>query len=376
MAVVAQQQTFVGIAPACAALSVARATFYRWQTPTVKEPRPPRLIPRALPPDERTRVLALLNDARFADRAPAQVYATLLDEGTFLCSIPTMYRILRANRQVRERRHQRRHPSYHKPELLATRPNQVWSWDITKLLGPVKWTYFHLYVILDIFSRYVTGWMLAPRESSALAQRLIDETCATQGIIPGQLFLHADRGTSMTSKPVAWLLADLGVTRSHSRPQVSNDNPFSEAQFKTLKYRPEFPTRFGSIEDARVFCQTFFAWYNGEHRHAGIGLMTPAAVHDGRASAMRDARQRVLLTAYAAHPERFVRKTPQPPVLPHAVWINPPKKQSASQEGAGATISTVDDQWVGLNVEVLGVAPDSTGNLRHPVATPTDEVLH
>jgi len=229
MAVVAQQRTGVGIAPACTALSVARATFYRRQTPTVEGARPLRRIPRALPPDERMRVLALLNEDRFVDHAPAQVYATLLDEGMFLCSIPTMYRILRANRQVRERRNQRRHPSDHKPELLATRPNHVWSWDITTLLGPVKWTYFHLYVILDIFSRYVTGWMLAPRESAALAQRLIDETCATQGILPGQLFLHADRGTSMTSKPVAWLLADLGVTRSHSRPQVSNDNPFSEA---------------------------------------------------------------------------------------------------------------------------------------------------
>lgn len=227
-----------------------------------------------------------------------------------------------------------------------------------------------------LFSRYVTGWLLAPQESSALAQRLIAETCATQGILPGQLFLHADRGTSITSKPVALLLADLGVTRSHSRPQVSNDNPFSEAQFKTLKYRPEFPTRFGSIEDARVFCQTFFTWYNGEHRHAGIGLMTPAAVHDGRASAMRDAQQQVLLTACAAHPERFVRKMPEPPVLPHAVWINPPKKPSVSQEGAGATSSTVDDQWVGLNGEVCGVAPETTGGIHHPVTAPTDEVLH
>ena len=346
MAVVAQQRTGGGIASACAALSVARASFYRRQHPTGPRPRRPRFVPRALPPEERTRVFSLLNDDRFADRAPAQVYATLLDEGTFLCSIPTMYRILREHRLVRDRRDQRRHPTYHKPELLATGPNEVWSWDITKLLGPVKWTYFHLYVILDIFSRYVTGWMVAPRESAALAQRLIAETCATQGIVPGQLFLHADRGTSMTSKPVALLMADLGVTRSHSRPQVSNDNPFSEAQFKTLKYRPDFPSRFGSLEDARVFCQAFFTWYNGEHRHSGIGLMTPTAVHDGRASTVRDARQRVLSAAYAAHPERFVRKPPQPPVLPHAVWINPPKEESASQDRAGATISTVDDRRV------------------------------
>ena len=251
MAVVAQQRTGGGIASACAALSVARASFYRRQHPKGAVPRRPRFVPRALPPEEGTRVLARLNDDRFADRAPAQVYATLLDEGTFLCSIPTMYRILRASRLVRNRRNQRRHPSYHKPELLATGPNEVWSWDITKLLGPVKWTYFHLYVILDIFSRYVVGWMAAPRESAALAQRLIAEICATQGIVSGPLFLHADRGTSMTSKPVALLLADLGVTRSHSRPQGSNDNPVSEAQFKTRKYRPDFPARFGSLADAR-----------------------------------------------------------------------------------------------------------------------------
>lgn len=376
MAVVAQQRTGGGIASACAALSVARATFYRRQHPKGAGPRRPRFVPRALPPEERTRVLARLNDDRFADRAPAQVYATLLDEGTFLCSIPTMYRILRENRLVRDRRNQRRHPSYHKPELLATGPRQVWSWDITKLLGPVKWTYFHLYVLLDIFSRYVTGWMVAPRESAALAQRLIAETCAMQGIGPGQLFIHADRGTSMTSKPVALLLADLGVTRSHSRPQVSNDNPFSEAQFKTLKYRPDFPARFGCLEDARIFCQAFFAWYNGEHRHSGIGLMTPAAVHDGQASTVRDARQRVLSAAYAAHPERFVRKPPQPPVLPHAVWINPPKEESTSQDRAGATISMADDRRVALNGEVFGIPSEAVGVSPHVITTPIDEVVH
>jgi len=376
MAVVAQQRTGGGIAPTCAALAVARASFYRWQHPKEAGRRRPRSVPRGLSPDERARVLAQLNDNRFADRAPAQVYATLLDEGTFLCSIPTMYRILRAHRLVRDRRNQRRHPSYHTPELLATGPNAVWSWDITKLLGPVKWTYFHLYVILDIFSRYVTGWMVAPRESAALAQRLIAETCARQGIGPGQLFIHADRGTSMTSKPVALLLADLGVTRSHSRPQVSNDNPFSEAQFKTLKYRPDFPARFGSLEDARVFCQAFFSWYNGEHRHAGIGLMTPAAVHEGRASMVRDARQQVLSAAYAAHPERFVRKPPQPPVLPHAVWINPPKEKTASQDGAGATSSTVDDRRVALKVEELGGVSETVVVSPHAITRQTDEVVH
>ena len=376
MAVVAQQRTGGGVASACAALSVARASFYRRQHPKGAGPRRLRFVPRALLPDERTRVRSLLTDDRFADRAPAQVYAALLDEGTFVCSIPTMYRILREHRLVRDRRNQRRDSTYHKPELLATGPNEVWSWDITKLLGPVKWTYFHLYVILDIFSRYVVGWMVAPRESAALAQRLIAETCATQGIVSGQLFLHADRGTSMTSKPVALLLADLGVTRSHSRPQVSNDNPFSEAQFKTLKYRPDFPARFGSLEDARVFCQAFFTWYNGEHRHSGIGLMTPTAVHDGRASMVRHALQRVLSAAYAAHPERFVRKPPQPPRLPHAVWINPPKEESASQDRTGATISMADDRRVALTVEELWISSEPVVVSPHAITSPTDEVVH
>jgi putative transposase len=269
MAVVAQQRTGGGIASACAALSVARASVSRRQYPKGTRPRRPRFVPRALPPEERTRGFSVLNDDRFADRAPAQVYATLLDEGPFLCSIPTMYRILRENRLVRDRRNQRRHPTDHQPDLLATGPNEVWSWDITKLLGPVTWTSFHLYVILALFSRYVVGWLVAPRESAALAPRLSAETCAMQRSGSGQVFLHADRGTAMTSKPVALLLADLGGTRSPSRPQVSNDNPFSEAQFTTLKYRPDFPARFGSLEDARVFCQAFFTWYNGEHCHAG-----------------------------------------------------------------------------------------------------------
>ena len=375
MAATQSLSTEIGIKPACDAFGIARSGFYRKQGPaTAPAPRPSP--PRTLSPEERQAVLATLHSDRFVDTAPAAVYATLLDEGRYHCSIRTLYRILDEQAEVKERRNQLRHPVYQKPELLATAPNQVWSWDITKLLGPVKWTYFHLYVILDIFSRYVTGWMVAPRESATLAQRLIAETCAKQGIGPGQLFLHADRGTSMTSKPVALLLADLGVTRSHSRPQVSNDNPFSEAQFKTLKYRPDFPERFGSLEDARAFCQTFFSWYNGEHRHAGIGLMTPAAVHDGRASTVRHARQRVLRAAYVAHPERFVRKPPQPPRLPHAVWINPPKKQSASQDGAGATISTADGPRVALNVEGLEVLSKTVIVSPHTITTSTDEVLH
>jgi len=219
---------------------------------------------------------------------------------------------------------QRRHPAYAAPELLASAPNELWSWDITKLKGPAKWTWFYLYVILDVFSRYVPGWMVATAESAALAERLIADTVAKQGIAPDQLTIHADRGSSMNSKPVALLLADLGIVKSHSRPHTSNDNPFSEAQFKTLKYRPGFPDRFGSIEDARVFCQGFFPWYNTEHRHSGIGLMTPAIVHAGLAPEVQAARAITLSQAYAAHPERFVRRAPRPPDLPTAVWINPP----------------------------------------------------
>ncbi len=365
----------IGIQPACDAFGLARSGFYRGQGPaTAPAPRPSP--PRTLSPEERQAVLATLHSDRFIDTAPAAVYATLLDEGRYHCSIRTLYRILEEQAEVKERRNQLRHPAYQKPELLATAPNQVWSWDITKLLGPVKWSYCYLYVILDIFSRYVVGWMIAPAESAGLAQRLIKDTCEKQQIGTGQLTLHADRGSSMTSKPVAWLLADLGVTKTHSRPYTSDDNPFSEAQFKTLKYRPDFPERFGSLADARVFCQTFFAWYNGEHRHSGIGLLTPATVHEGRANTMRDARQQVLMTAYAAHPERFVRKPPQPPVLPHAVWINPPKKPSASQDGAGATSLTADDPRVTLNVEGLEVVSKTVIVSPRTITTSTDEVLH
>jgi putative transposase len=277
-------------------------------------------------------VLDILHSDRFADQAPHQVYATLLDEGEYRCSISTMYRILDANTEVKERRNQLSHPVYQKPELLATAPNQVWSWDITKLLGPVKWSYFSLYVILDIFSRYVVGWMIAPAESAALAETLIREACDKQHIEKGRLTIHADRGSSMRSKPVAFLLADLGVTKTHSRPHTSDDNPYSEAQFKTLKYRPNFPERFGCIEDARSFCQDFFPWYNKEHRHTGIGLLTPEALHYGLADEVRAARAAVLQAAYEAHPERFVRKMPVPPVVPEAAWINKPKPASVSEE--------------------------------------------
>ncbi len=318
----------VGTRPACVAMGIPPATVYRHRARRNRSLPLSRRRPspgRALVSQERQEVLDVLHSEEFRDQAPQEVYAALLDQGRYLCSIRTMYRILEANQEVRERRDQLRHPSYAKPELLAMGPNQVWSWDITKLLGPVKWAYFCLYVILDIFSRYVVGWMVAHRESALLAKKLIDETCQKHGVQPGQLLIHADRGPSMKSKPVALLLSDLGVTKTHSRPHTRDDNPYSEAQFKTLKYRPDFPERFGCLEDARTFCQAFFTWYNTEHHHWGIGLMTPQVVHYGLAPEVFKARQKVLLAAYERHPERFVRKVPVPLALPQAAWINPPK---------------------------------------------------
>lgn len=309
---------------ACAAMGVARATFHRRQKPKA-EPRPRPAPPLALSDYERERVLRVLHSERFQDAAPHQVYATLLDEGVYHCSIRTMYRLLAQHDEVRERRNITRRKNNTKPELLATGPNQVWSWDITKLLGPAKWTYFYLYVIMDIFSRYVVGWMVAHREQAALATRLIAETCSRQNIEQGQLTIHADRGTSMTSKPVAFLLADLGVTKTHSRPHVSNDNPFSESQFKTMKYRPEFPDRFGSIQDSRGYCGPFFDWYNNEHRHTGIGMFTPAQVHFGLAQEAYAQRVAVLEEAFSVNPQRFKGRTPRPLALPEAVWINKPE---------------------------------------------------
>jgi putative transposase len=281
-------------------------------------------VPRKLPPAERQAVLDVLHEPRFADLAPAEVQATLLDEERYLCSVRTMYRVLDENQEVRERRDQLRHPGYTAPELLATRPNELWSWDITKLLGPAKWTYCYLYVILDVFSRYVVGWTVAYRELASIAERLLAETCRRQQIAPGQLTIHAERGSSMTSKPVAFLLADLGVTKTHSRPHVSNDNPYSEAQFKTLKYRPEFPERFVTIEHARAHGQDFFCWYNTEHRHAGLAILTPRDVHFGLVEARLAARAAVMARAYAEHPERFPRGLPRVPAPSKEVWINKP----------------------------------------------------
>ena len=292
----------------------------------------PAVQPRALSDIERKELRRVLNSDDHVDEAPATVYAKLLDQGVYLASVPTMYRVLREHDEVHERRRQATHPAAKKPELLATQPNEVYSWDITKLLGPAKWTYYYLYVILDIFSRYVPGWMLAHAENAKLAEALLADTVTKQNISHGQLTIHADRGSPMVAKPVAFLLADLGVTKSHSRPHTSNDNPFSESQFRTLKYRPEFPDRFGSYADAHVFCSQFFNWYNDEHRHSGIGFHTPADVHYGRAEAVREKRAVVLHDAYVTHPERFVRKPPQPPALPTAVWINEPKEGPATTQ--------------------------------------------
>jgi putative transposase len=326
MAAVTELAIEVGASAACQALCMPRASYYRdrhkTSSPAVSASRPSPA--RALRPAERDAVLARLHEERFQDRSPAAVYATLLDEGEYHCSIRTMYRLLDEHGEVRERRDQLTHPPYQKPELMATASNQLWSWDITKLLGPAKWTYFYLYVILDVFSRYVTGWMVAYRESAELAKLLIEESCKKQHIQPGQLTLHADRGTSMSSKPVAFLLADLGVTKTHSRPHVSNDNPYSESQFRTLKYRPEFPDRFGCIQDSRAFSQGFFRWYNEEHRHSSLGLLTPTMVHYNQTTRVLEQRQQVLDTAYQLHPERFVRNAPRPPAVPTEAWINKP----------------------------------------------------
>ena len=329
MTVTAQLAPAVGIAVACRALGVSRASFYRRRQP-VGGPSAPCLrtarkaSPRSLSPTERQNIRALLNSPRFVDQAPAQIHTALLDEGVYHCSTRTMYRILDDAQEVRERRNQLRHPTYQPPELIATGPNQVWSWDITMLPGPGKASRFHLYVILDIFSRYVVGWLLAERECHDLAARLIRETCTKQDVQADQLTIHSDRGPSMKSQTVAQLLAALGIIKSHSRPHVSNDNPFSESQFKTLKYRPEFPDRFASYDEARAFCVTFFPWYNEEHYHSGLQMFTPASVHYCQTEPILAQRQRTLQAAYAAHPERFVQGVSQPKPVPETVWINPP----------------------------------------------------
>ena len=344
MAAVNRLAPDVGMLRACATLSVNRSSVYRndarrrhlTTSPVSTSRRSP--APLAFTETERNTVMAILCSERLVDCAPPTIYATLLDEGIYVGSVRTLYRRLADNSQIRERRNQLRHPAYAKPELLATRTNAVWSWDITKLKGPAKWTCFHLYVILDIFSRYVTGWMIALKESAELAEQLIADTLAKQAIEPGTLTLHADRGASMRSKPVAALLIDLDVAKSHSRPHVSDDNPYSEAQFKTLKYRHDFPERFGCIEDARAHCHAFFTWYNTEHRHSGIGYMTPEAVHYGHAQRLFQQRVVTLEAAFLANPSRFKGNVPRPPKLPMAAWINQPKQEPANKRN----ISSID----------------------------------
>jgi putative transposase len=321
-----------GAGAVCEALGISRTRLGRRRTlkpgaaPAGDAPARRRSWRRLSDAEEKD-VLDLLHTERFVDLAPAQVYTALLDEGRYACSISTMYRLLNKNREVKERRRQLRHPEYARPELLATGPNQLWSWDITKLRGPVKYAYYYLYVIMDVYSRYVVGWTVASRESAEIATELINESCLKQQILPQQLTIHADRGSAMTSKAVAELLSSLCVTKTHSRPHVSNDNCYSEAQFKTLKYRPDFPERFGSEQDSRCFCRAFFGWYNTVHYHSGIGLMTPETVHYQRADAVLQKRRETLMIAYEAHPERHVRKVPKPTTVPEAVWINPPQTQ-------------------------------------------------
>jgi len=314
--------TDVGVLEACRALAVPRRSFYRAQKPKAK-PKPRPTPPRALSDEEKARVRSVLNSKRFCDSSPRQVYATLLDdEGSYLCHWRTMYRVLEDHDEVHERRKQRRHAKRVKPELRATGPNQVWSWDITQLKGCGG--FYYLYTIIDLFSRYVTGWMLANRESGSLAEKLIAETCQKQGIEEDQLVLHSDRGSAMRSKTVGDLLRDLGVAKSHSRPRTPTDNPYSESQFKTMKYHAAYPEQFEGLAHARRWARAFFPWYNEEHRHSALSLMTPAMIHYGEAERVERQRQQVLEEAYRRHPERFVGGKPKPLPLPEEVWINQP----------------------------------------------------
>jgi transposase InsO family protein len=320
---VSELATQIGMKSACDALNVPRSTVYRAQKP--KPEAKPRPTPaHALSADERARVREVLNSERFMDQAPRQVYANLLDEGRYLCHWRTMYRILSVYNEVRERRLLRRHPVYKRPELLATGPNQVWSWDITWMRGPRKGEKYALYVVIDIFSRYVVGWMIAEFESSELAKQLVAETARKQGIEPGTLTIHADNGKPMKGKPLRQLLIELGINQSHSRPHTSDDNPFSEAQFKTMKYKSDYPNRFESMDAAREWARTFFYWYNDEHYHSGLNLLTPASVHYGEADEIREQRQQVMSSAFEAHPTRFSKGQPKVHGAPAAVYINPP----------------------------------------------------
>ena len=360
----------------CAGLELARASYYRWQRPSCKVPTRP-IHPRALSVGERQEVLGVLNSERFWDQAPGEIYATLLDEGKYLCSERTMYRILAENQQVRERRDQLRHRVYQAPELIASRPNEVWSWDITKLLGPARWTYFYLYVILDIFSRYVVGWMLAYRESAQLGKKLIEQAIKRQNLDPKTLTVHADRGPAMKSQVLAFFLAGLGVTKTHSRPYVSNDNPYSESQFKTMKYRPEFPERFGCYQDAHRFLTEFFPWYNHEHHHSGLGYLTPYDVHYGLAQKRREQRAGVLQEAYEKNPQRFVRGLPQPALLPTAAWINKPKEisRTESTEIMNSSMTGIEQKNGFHNCPITNTTESSRGIARGEIEMCEDRVV-
>jgi putative transposase len=371
MGLVVELSQEVGKVRACAALGLPRASLYRSSRARSGEARPRPSPPRTLRPEERQLVLETMNSQEFLDKAPAEVYATLLDRRQYLCSIRTMYRILDENGEVRERRDQLRHPAYKKPELLATGPNQVWSWDITKLRGPQKWTYYYLYVILDIFSRYPVGWMLAERESAVLAERLIEETQEKQGIKPGELTVHMDRGAPMTAKSFALLLADLGIAKSYSRPHVSDDNPFIEAHFKTVKYMPDFPEEFGSVQDARAYCRRFFQWYAMEHHHWGIALLTPYQVHYGLGELVTTQRQEVLTQAYAKHPDRFVRKPPRALSLPTAVWINSPSPKKEQNQPATNSVPQRDPPGSPRNDDLGSTRPVPPPETA-PLATPPE----
>jgi len=363
----------VSVQEACGVLGVSAASYYRWQRPPVPQPRPKRPTPpRALALSERQAVLDTLRSERFVDRSPAQIAATLLDDdGTYLCSPRTMYRILAAQHEVRERRNQCRRPVYAKPELVATGPNQVWSWDLTKLRGPQKWVYYYLYVVLDLFSRLVVAWMLAHRESGELARDLFARAYDQQGITPGQLVVHADRGSAPTAKTLAQLHGDLGIEPSFSRPRVSNDNPFSESHFKTLKYAPGYPERFGSYSDGLGWCRGFMGWYNHEHRHAALAYLTPAAVHYGEAESILARRREVLDVAFAAHPERFPNGTPRVPTLPSAVWINPPEDRTRVERGLAEARKV---PLLGVEASCAGLAAGSRVALDEPGELALDAV--
>jgi len=358
--IVKQLSTTIGVKKACRQLAVPRSWYYRRQKESKSEAKkenggPQRRVKHQLTQAEGEQVRDILNSERFMDKSPRQVYATLLDEGKYHCHWRTMYRVLAAYGEVRERRKQSQHPPRPKPELVARGINEIWSWDITWLPTLVKGRYFYLYVIIDMYSRYVVGWHLATVESAELAEQFIAQACARQGIEKEQLTLHADRGAPMRSKTVTALLQDLGVKKSHSRPRTSNDNAYSEAQFKTLKYRPDYPGEFVDMEDARQWVRAFMRWYNQEHYHSGLSLLTPKVVHEGHSKQVCAQRQKVLDTAYQAHPERFKNGRPESKREPAEVWLNPPAASGTDSQGESKAdlLAPIADAVVGLQELIL-----------------------